>query len=207
MSIVRNLLLSTVLAVLPLWGWCAPKSTETSSDIFEMTMDENLATPKVPTKQSADIKAFMREIASSLQKKGYHVEEMRQGEVVIVIVPTDEMFAPNDSTLYPKVGDRLTPLLGFINAPQRFKVVMTVHTDDTGSESHQMELSEGRVAALYDWFDRYAKSTAALVGYPMGGTEPLKPNNSRLGRAANRRVEFFLIPGQELINLAKKGQL
>lgn len=207
MSVLRNLLLSTVLAMLSLSGWCAPKSSESTSDIFEMTMDENLATPKVPSKQSADVKSFMRDIAGSLQKKGYHVEEMRQGEVVIVIVPTDEMFAPNDSTLYPSAGDRLKPLIGFLNAPSRFKVVMTVHTDDTGSEAHQMELAEGRVSALYDWFDRYAKSTAALVGYPMGGTEPLKPNNSRLGRAANRRVEFFLIPEQELINLAKKGQL
>ena len=33
----------------------------------------------------------------------------------------------------------------------------------------------------------------------MGDTAPLESNDSRKGRAANRRVEFYLIPGPSLI--------
>lgn len=178
-----------------------------SNDIFELDFDENVATPKVSAKQHEVIKEYMRRQATDFYKKGYKVETMRGGEVVIVTIPTDEIFLPNDSAMIQGADSKLRPFAPYINRPERFKVLITVHSDDTGSESHQQQLTEGRVSTLYDWFDSNADDTSTLVGYPMGGTEPLKPNNSRQNRRDNRRLEIYIVPNSRLISDAKSGKL
>lgn len=178
-----------------------------SSDIYELSFDDNVATPKVSNKQHEAIKEYMRQQATDFYKKGYKVETMRSGEVVIVTVPTDEIFLPNDSAMIEGCDSKLKPFIPFLNQPERFKILITVHSDDTGSENHQQQLTEGRVSALYDWFDSNADDTSMLVGYPMGGSEPLKPNNSRLNRRDNRRLEVYIVPNSKLISDAKSGKL
>lgn len=178
-----------------------------SNDIFELDFDENVATPKVSGKQHEAIKEYMRRQATGFYKKGYKVETMRSGEVVIVTLPTDEIFLPNDSAMIHGADQKLKPFLPYLNSPDRFKVIATAHSDDTGSESHQQQLTEGRISALYEWFDNNADNTSMLVGYPMGGAEPLKPNNSRQNRRDNRRLEIYIVPNSSLISDAKSGKL
>lgn len=177
------------------------------TDIFDLDIEENIATPKVGAKQHNAIKDYMRSVATDFYKKGYKVETMRGGEVVIVTVPTDDMFLPNDSVLVQSASKLLKPLVQFVNDNDKFKTLIAIHSDDTGSESHQQQLTEGRITSVYDWFDTNARDSSQLVGYPMGGSDPILPNNSRLNRRDNRRMEVYLIPNKGLIQLAKSGKL
>lgn len=195
-----------------------PASTQTTAqrpqtesdafhDIFELNFDENVATPKIPSKQHEAITGYMRKQATDFYKKGYKVETMRNGEVIIITIPTDDLFLPNDSVLLKVAPAKLKPLIPYINQPSRFKTIVMAHSDDTGSESHQQQLTEGRISALYDWFDNNADNTSTLVGYPMGGSEPLRPNNSRINRHDNRRIEIYLVPNSDLVSEAKAGRI
>lgn len=215
---VRLLIMSALVSVIPAMAMASSpsptsaaqrQSTESTAatDIFDLDMDENISTPKVGGKQHEAIKDYMRSVATSFYKKGYKVETMRGGEVVIITIPTDEMFQPNDSALIQSASGLLKPLVPYVNDNGKFKTLIAIHSDDTGSEAHQQQLTEGRITAVYDWFDNNARDSSQLVGYPMGGGDPIAPNNSRLNRHANRRMEVYLIPEKGLIQLAKSGKL
>ena len=131
---------------------------------------------------------------------------MRKGEVVIVTVPTDRLFAPNDTALLPTAANDLKNFLPYFRVPGKFKVILALHTDDTGSENYLNSLSEKRIVSLYDYFDSNAADTDNLIGYPLASIEPLKENTSRAGRAENRRLEIFIVPGDVLIEEAKPAK-
>ena len=172
-------------------------------ELADLTLEETLMIPQVPQKQKAFIKEYMLREAKALQKLGYTVETMRKGEVVVATVPCGKLFLPNDTVLTRSAADELKHFLPYLRVPDKFKVILAVHSDDTGSEPYLYSLTEKRVLALYDYFDTHATQTESLMGYPLGPAEPLKPNTSLAGRAANRRVEIFIVPGPVLINDAK----
>lgn len=174
----------------------------------DLTLNENLNVPVVPDRSGKAVQAYMRKEAESLVKLGYRVETMRKGEIVIVTVPTDPLFPPNDSILDVTAANKLIrPLAAYMRNPQRYKVLIAVHTDDTGSEKYTEHLSGSRVASLYSYFDRIAGKTANIIGYPLGQTQPEVPNSSRAGREKNRRIEFYIIPETELIKtIAKRSR-
>ena len=171
----------------------------------ELTLDQNLKVPVVPEKLKKNLTAYMRKEAENLHKLGYRGETMRQGEIVIVTVPTDPLFPPNDSVLNVVEANRLLkPLASYMRTPERYKILMAVHTDDTGSENYTFNLSEARILSIYEYFDKIAQHTDCLTGYPMGNSRPETNNSSRALRAQNRRVEFYIVPDRELIQTLQK---
>ncbi len=166
----------------------------------ELTMEQNLSTPEVPKKLATYVKNYMKREALALHKLGYKVETMRKGEVVIATIPTDRLFAPNDTLLMPSAGNDLKNFLPYFRTPDKFKVVLAIHTDDSGSDDYLSALAEKRVVALYDYFDNHAANTDALVGYPIAAIEPLEENTTRGGRAANRRLEIYIVPSNALFS-------
>lgn len=149
----------------------------------------------------------MKNIGQQLANKGYIVDIMRDDEVVVVTLPTDELFQPNDTLLSPAAPAKFGPIISILRDPEMFKLVYAVHTDNTGSSQYNMYLSHERNNSVYDWLLGQVSEDLIVIPYEMGDTDPIKPNDSRAGRAANRRVEFFLIPGPKMITLAHKKQL
>ncbi|MBL7950845.1 MAG: OmpA family protein [Flavobacteriales bacterium] len=67
------------------------------------------------------------------------------------------------------------------------------HTDDQGSDTYNLKLSDDRAKAVMDYLikKKIDKERLAWKGY--GETKPLKPNTSDENRAVNRRVEFRVV--------------
>ena len=117
------------------------------------------------------------------------------------------MFAPNDTVLLPGSKELLKQYKELLRSPGRYKILLVVHTDDTGSDEYTDRLSELRVDAVYNEIVGKEAPQSAVITYALGATEPLLPNISRANRAANRRLEIFIVPDQKLINLAKSNKL
>ena len=174
---------------------------------MELSLDDNVAGPEVPLKQKESIKSHMTALAKTFAKrKTAKVETMREGEVVVATIATDLLFAPNDTVLMARGEKLLKPYSDELKSrnPNHYKVLLVVHTDDTGSDEYTDWLSEARVAAVMDMF---ADASATIVPYALGATEPRVPNNSRANRSSNRRLEIFIVPEQALIDLAKSNKL
>lgn len=186
----------------------------TNSDTAPASALEQLAllkddthTPALPQKQKVAIREYMLGQARRLKNAGYKVETMRKGEVIVVTIPTDKMFAPNDSVLYLSAQQMLQRFVPYLRTPGMYKLVLAAHSDDTGSEAYQLQLTDSRIIALYDFFEQQGVDTPSLIGYPLGSIKPLCPNDSRTNRAANRRIEIYIVPDQGLIDLARQKRL
>lgn len=168
---------------------------------------EDINTPVVPNKQKVAIREYMLNQARHLKRDGFKVETTRKGEVLIVTLQTDKMFAPNDSVLYRPAESLLARFAPYLRHSGMYKLVVAAHSDDTGSEAYQLQLTDARIIAVYDYFERLGLDTSGLIGYPLGGVKPFKPNNSRGNRSLNRRIEIYIVPDAGLINLAKNKKL
>jgi outer membrane protein OmpA-like peptidoglycan-associated protein len=70
------------------------------------------------------------------------------------------------------------------------------HTDSAGSADANRDLSERRAFAVQNWLTAHAPRNFPEQRFRVfahGASEPLEPNQTEAGRAANRRVEIVLI--------------
>ncbi len=141
------------------------------------------------------------------QKSECTVETYRNKEVLLVTIPASKLFSPNDTELRPGAEALLSPLKRYLKDPDMYRVLLVMHTDNTGSTQYRDRLTEERVHAVGDWFDENGSDTTYLFTYPYGDDMPLVENNSMANRARNRRLEVYLMPGKKMLEQAKKGRI
>lgn len=135
------------------------------------------------------------------------VELLRNREVLVITIPARLLFAPNDVELKETATKYLTPIKRYLSEPDLYRVMLAMHTDNTGSDQYREELTADRVDAVYEWFETHGSPTAFLFPYALGDDMPLKPNTSMADRDANRRLEIYLVPGEKMLSQAKKGRI
>jgi len=85
--------------------------------------------------------------------------------------------------------DRLTEILEkFPN----YKVNIVGHTDSIGTQEYNQELSERRAYSVYQYLVEHDVDRDRLTTEGKGELLPIDNNDTELGRARNRRVEFYL---------------
>lgn len=212
--IIRTIILCfTLISLLISSGTKAyAKKTDKEVDIYELSIDENLSFPELK-KQTDIIVEFQTEQAKSLSelsRKGYPyvVETMRDGEVIVVSVPSRHLFKPNETALTEEGKKVLKPLLKYLNTSRLYKVVLAMHSDNTGNDIYTLDLTTKRVNSVFDWLGENDKSkTDYVVPYALGNSDPLVKNNSVANRDKNRRLEIYLIPDKAMIEQAKRNKI
>lgn len=199
-------LLSTILPM-KVYGQEDPYQGYDEAAFMDMDFDQNIDKPTVGSDEHEAVRRYMTKLAREMAGKKYAVELMRGDEVMVITIPTDELFHPNDTLLMSKAQNRLSPLLVPVKDPDMFKMVYAVHTDNTGSPGYNMSLSHKRNNTIYDWLLDHVSEDLIVIPFEFGDTHPVQANNSRKGRAANRRLEFYYIPGPKMIEKARKGTL
>jgi len=187
-------------------AWLQPlNAREHEEDIYDLSLDENIATPEIRNGKQADrVQEFQYDMAVAFKKSNYDVEIMRDDEVIVVTIPASQLFDANDTVLN-KLGEKvLEPFLRMIKNPGFYKLLLVMHSDNTGSSEYTLNLTRQRVNAIFDWFDENG-SVDYVVPYALGDTEPDVDNNSVENRKRNRRLEIFLVPEKTMLQQAKKG--
>ncbi|AIE84299.1 phosphate ABC transporter substrate-binding/OmpA family protein [Fimbriimonas ginsengisoli] len=70
------------------------------------------------------------------------------------------------------------------------------HTDNQGDPAKNMQLSEARAFAVQKWLEQSSPvnfPSGRIQVYAHGSQNPIQPNSTGPGRAANRRVEIWLL--------------
>lgn len=90
------------------------------------------------------------------------------------------------------------------NHPEITLIRIEGHTDDRGDDNHNMDLSNRRAAKVLQYLvQRGEVDESRLRSRGFGETRPIESNDTREGRAANRRVEFNL--GEEGSDIQQSG--
>ena len=201
-----KLILAVLLSVLI----AAPLQVEAKKkkvDIYELSLDDNLELPEITNDKQCDrIQDFQYQVAVALKKSNYDVELMRDEEVVVVTIPASQLFNANDTVLTSVGMSLLKPFVKFLKNPGFYKMLLVMHSDNTGSDKYTLNLTRDRVNAVFDWFDENA-SVDYVVPYALGDTDPIVDNNSMTNRKRNRRLEIYLVPEDGMIAQAKKGKI
>jgi OOP family OmpA-OmpF porin len=66
------------------------------------------------------------------------------------------------------------------------------HTDGVGSAPYNQHLSQQRAEAVVKWLTGHGVAKERLSAQGLGKQQPIMPNDTPAGRAANRRVEFHI---------------
>lgn len=140
-------------------------------------------------------------------KSGCIVESYRNKEVLVVTIPAELLFAPNSTELKPSASDYLLPIRKYLREPDMYRVLLAMHTDNTGSDRYRDQLTLDRVESVFNWFEDSNADTRYLFDYAMSDDIPLLPNTSMENRAKNRRLEIYLVPGKKMLEQAKKGRI
>ena len=83
-----------------------------------------------------------------------------------------------------------------LNDSPGFDVELQGHTDSTGSDSYNMNLSQNRAQSVKNYLSDQGVSSSRLTAKGYGETQPVASNETRAGRSENRRVELKVV-GQD----------
>lgn len=136
-----------------------------------------------------------------------NIEAYRKKEVILITIPASELFAPNSTELTTNASKYLNPIKRYMNDPDMFRVLLVMHTDNTGSTQYRDNITADRVDAVTAWFEDQGADTSYTFSYAFGDEAPLVPNTSIENRDKNRRLEIFLMPGAKMLEAAKKGKI
>ena len=92
--------------------------------------------------------------------------------------------------LRPESYPELLQLVEFLRLNPEVKIEISGHTDDSGTDKHNEQLSENRAFEVYKYLflKHIDKNRMTYRGY--GKSCPLVPNDTEEGRAKNRRTEI-----------------
>lgn len=112
-------------------------------------------------------------------------------------VKTDEdyvlkniQFKFNDYTLLETSFEEINRVVDIMNYNKTWRVVVSGHTDDVGSDAFNLELSMQRARSVADYLISRGIDPARIKIQGFGKQSPLQKGNDDATRAINRRVEL-----------------
>lgn len=173
----------------------AMRSYAADPDPFELNLEENLEQPVIPSKKKDDVREIIDRLKVSLERNGFKAARYRKGEVIMITIPCERLFRPNDISLTEKGAEMLTRLKMLDGMKDKFKLLIAVHTDDTGEAGYADSITADRANAVDDCLtERAGLRDMIIIPYGLGRDEPLVSNDSFKNRATNRRVEIYIVP-------------
>ena len=127
----------------------------------------------------------------------------RAGEGIIVNFSSGILFDTDKSDVKADAKTNLQNLATSLQNNPETNILIVGHTDNTGSDAHNMDLSIQRAQAVKSVIigDNVSGSRLSIQG--KGETEPIGDNNTVAGRAQNRRVEIVIVANEQMKNQAK----
>jgi len=112
-------------------------------------------------------------------------------------------FAIGDAQLKKSASVQLDGVVEFANAYPDSVLEVYGHTSSTGSEKLNIKLSVKRAESVKAYLVKHGVVSDRIITKGMGSTEPIGDNNTKAGRAMNRRVEIRSTIKQQVEALGK----
>jgi outer membrane protein OmpA-like peptidoglycan-associated protein len=131
-------------------------------------------------------------LRQQLQNTGVSVT--RDGDNIILNMPGNVTFATDSSDISANFYEVLNSVALVINEFEKTYVDITGHTDSTGADAYNMQLSVARASSVARYLESRGILSQRIYTQGMGETRPIATNDTAQGRALNRRVEILLSP-------------
>ena len=112
-----------------------------------------------------------------------------------IVVDDEILFDVGSARIASPDSTILRDLATIFNARPAWSLTVVGHTDATGPDVYNLELSLQRAAAVRDALVRQGVAAESMTITGAGSTEPIASNDTSEGRSLNRRIEFVITPG------------
>lgn len=136
-----------------------------------------------------------RDLEASLAGTGAEVD--RQGDQLLVTLPSQITFAFDQATIQPQFYPALNNVAATLQQYPSSYVDVVGHTDSTGSDSYNQQLSQARANAVAQYLISRGVNPARIQAYGAGESQPVASNATEAGRQQNRRVELIITPATQ----------
>ena len=125
-----------------------------------------------------------------LATKKVKIKPIEVGEAYRI---NDINFASNSYELSSRIMLVLNEFIDFLTTNDNLKVAINGYTDNVGDPKNNLELSQNRAKAVYDYLliEDVEASRLTFKGY--GEKNPATSNKTEAGRKKNRRTEFVIL--------------
>ncbi|MDB4925870.1 OmpA family protein [Mucilaginibacter sp.] len=123
---------------------------------------------------------------------------IRQGEGIIVKFDSGILFDSDRADLKPAAQSNLHNLSASLQNNPQTNITIIGHTDNTGTDEHNMDLSIRRAEAVRSFIVSNQVDGTRLTTQGKGKSEPIADNSTIAGRAQNRRVEIAIVANEQM---------
>ncbi len=147
----------------------------------------------------AGIGSYMDEQERKLRQQtaGSGVDVIRQGDDLLLRMPSGITFAFNDASVQPQFRPTLDEVSSILSQYPKTYIDVYGHTDSDGSDAYNQTLSERRAQSVAGYLTSHGVQSARIATRGFGETQPIASNATEEGKAANRRVEIKISPVTE----------
>lgn len=155
---------------------------DTYVDMVEKGFDES----KIKGEELAE---FRKQI---LSEGGYVYDQEKKQMLSFVQSLADIQFAMNSDQILEESLPNLVKVSEILMIDEGFRLFISAHTDNVGDDDYNMELSQRRALAVYDFLVARGIEPERMRTKGFGESKPVETNATEAGRKLNRRVEFRL---------------
>jgi outer membrane protein OmpA-like peptidoglycan-associated protein len=112
----------------------------------------------------------------------------RNADTLAVTFKADALFGIDSASLMPGSFDEIQRVSTVLNQYPQTSIIVSGHTDSTGSESHNLALSERRAKSVKNALAGQGVSLSRITTIGYGQATPIADNTTEAGRQLNRRV-------------------
>jgi outer membrane protein OmpA-like peptidoglycan-associated protein len=131
------------------------------------------------------------------QLQGTGVSVTRVGQQIILNMPSNITFGVDSATVQPGFNETLISVGLVLKKFNKTIVDVYGHTDNTGSDAHNQDLSQRRAVAVATVLANQGIDQRRFYIEGKGETDPIASNSNETGRSQNRRVEIQISPIQQ----------
>ncbi|MBB4148211.1 outer membrane protein OmpA-like peptidoglycan-associated protein [Sphingobium scionense] len=147
----------------------------------------------------AGIGSYMDEQERKLRQQtaGSGVDVIRQGDDLLLRMPSGITFAFNDASVQPQFRPTLDEVASILSQYPKTYIDVYGHTDSDGSDAYNQTLSERRAQSVANYLSSHGVQSARIATRGFGESQPIASNATEEGKASNRRVEIKISPVTE----------
>ena len=133
--------------------------------------------------------------AGQALQRANDAHKLAEGKFLYQVVLSDDAlkFPLGKATLSPEAESRLSAFAERLKGENKnVYVEVQGHTDATGSPEGNMRLAQDRAETVRRYLNKQGVALNRIATIAYGEDEPVAPNDTREGRAQNRRTEFVV---------------
>jgi outer membrane protein OmpA-like peptidoglycan-associated protein len=126
--------------------------------------------------------------------QGTGVSVTRVGNEIVLNMPGNVTFDVDRAEIRSSFYPVLNSVVLVVQEYNKTIIEVSGHTDNTGSDSHNLDLSNRRAAAVGSYLTAQQVMPQRVLTQGFGEQRPISNNDTPEGRQQNRRVELRLVP-------------